>query len=186
MVIGAGSAGLVSAYIAAAVKARMGLIERHKMGGDCLNTGCVPSKALIRSARFVAEARRAEEFGLAPLEPQVDFARVMRRVREVVREVEPHDSVERYTGLGVECLQGQARITSPYTVEVGGRTLTSRHIVIASGARPLVPPIPGLDALDYLTSDNLWELNQLPPRRTRSLPESVTLGSTTETVSYRS
>ena len=164
VVIGAGSAGLVASYIAAAVKAKVTLIERHKMGGDCLNTGCVPSKALIRSARFVAQARRAEEFGLAPLEPQVDFARVMQRVREVVRQVEPHDSVERYTGLGVECLQGQARITSPYSVEVGGRTLTSRHIVIASGAGPFVPPIPGLDQIDYLTSDNLWELNQLPPR----------------------
>jgi pyruvate/2-oxoglutarate dehydrogenase complex dihydrolipoamide dehydrogenase (E3) component len=140
------------------------LIERHKMGGDCLNTGCVPSKALIRSARFVAQTRRAEEFGLAPLEPQVDFARVMQRVRDVVRQVEPHDSVERYTGLGVECLQGQACITSPYTVEVDGRTLTSRHIVIASGAGPFVPPIPGLDQLDFLTSDNLWELNLLPPR----------------------
>jgi pyruvate/2-oxoglutarate dehydrogenase complex dihydrolipoamide dehydrogenase (E3) component len=164
VVIGAGSAGLVASYIAAAVKAKVTLIERDKMGGDCLNTGCVPSKALIRSARFVAQTRRAEEFGLAPLEPQVDFARVMERVREVVRQVEPHDSVERYTGLGVECLQGQARITSPYTVEVNGRILTSRHIVIASGAGPFVPPIPGLDRLDYLTSDNLWELNQLPPR----------------------
>ena len=164
VVIGAGSAGLVSAYIAASVKAKVTLIEKHRMGGDCLNTGCVPSKALIRSARFLAQTRRAQELGFEPIEARFDFANVMGRVRDVVRRVEPHDSVERYTALGVECLQGEARITSPFTVEIAGKILTTRNIVIATGARPWVPPIPGLDGIDYLTSDNLWGLNELPER----------------------
>ena len=151
-------------YIAAAVKAKVTLVEKHRMGGDCLNTGCVPSKALIRSARFLAQTRRAEQLGFEPLEARFDFANVMDRVREVVRQVEPHDSVERYTALGVECLQREARITSPYTVQIGDKTLTTRNIIIATGARPLVPPIPGLDRTSYLTSDNLWELSQLPGR----------------------
>src|SRR5207302_7894683 len=148
VVIGAGSAGLVSAYIAAAVKAKVTLVEKDRMGGDCLNTGCVPSKALIKSARLLAQAKRAREFGFKAMQVDFDFADVMERVQRVVRAVEPHDSVERYTRLGVECLQGEARITSPWTVEVktaaGVRALTTRAIVIAAGARPLVPPIPGL------------------------------------------
>jgi len=164
VVIGAGSAGLVSAYIAAALKAKVTLIERHKMGGDCLNTGCVPSKALIRSARFLADARRARELGFREARVEFDFAEVMERVQRVIRTIEPHDSVERYTRLGVECLDGEARIVSPYAVEVGGRTLTTRSIVIAAGARPLVPPIPGLEEVGYLTSDTLWELRELPGR----------------------
>ncbi|MES9937556.1 MAG: FAD-dependent oxidoreductase [Sedimenticola sp.] len=164
VVIGAGSGGLVAAYIAAAVKAKVTLIEKHKMGGDCLNTGCVPSKALIRSARFLAQTRRASEFGFKSASAEFDFADVMERVSGVVKQVEPHDSVERYTGLGVEVIQGEAKITSPYSVEVNGQTLTTRNIVVATGARPFVPPIEGIDQVDYLTSDNLWELRELPRR----------------------
>jgi len=164
VVIGAGSAGLVSAYIAAAVKAKVALVEKHQMGGDCLNTGCVPSKALIRSAKMLAYGRRAKEFGFEQTTTKFDFAAVMERVQKVVTKVAPHDSVERFTQLGVECLHGDATITSPYTVEVNGRTLTTRNIVVATGASPFVPPIPGLDQVDYLTSDNLWQLRELPQR----------------------
>jgi len=164
VVIGAGSAGLVAAYIAAAVKAKVTLIEKHKMGGDCLNTGCVPSKTLIRSARFIGDVRRAEALGMRSASVEFDFADIMERVARVIRTIEPHDSVERYTRLGVECLQGEARITSPYTVEVEGRELSTRAIVVATGARPTVPPIPGIEDTGYLTSDTLWELRELPPR----------------------
>jgi pyruvate/2-oxoglutarate dehydrogenase complex dihydrolipoamide dehydrogenase (E3) component len=168
VVIGAGSAGLVSAYIAAAVKAKVTLVEKDRMGGDCLNTGCVPSKALIRSARLLAQMRRAREFGIRSAAADFDFADVMERVQRVVRTVEPHDSVERYTALGVECIAGEARIASPWSVEVktasGTRTLTTRAIVIAAGARPLVPPIPGIEATGCLTSDTVWNLRALPRR----------------------
>ncbi|MBW6509028.1 MAG: dihydrolipoyl dehydrogenase [Desulfuromonadales bacterium] len=164
VVLGAGSAGLVSSYIAAAVKSKVALIERDKMGGDCLNTGCVPSKALIRSAKILNYGRRASEFGLRRTDINFDFSEVMERVQQVVTKVEPHDSVERYTDLGVDCIKGEARITSPYTVEVNGRTLTTRNIIVATGATPFVPPIPGLDQVDYLTSDNLWQLRELPKR----------------------
>ncbi|MCL4849416.1 MAG: FAD-dependent oxidoreductase [Acidobacteria bacterium] len=168
VVIGAGSAGLVSAYIAAATKARVALVERHRMGGDCLNTGCVPSKALIRSAKLLSHIARAREFGIAEAGARFDFADVMERVARVVKTVEPHDSVERYTGLGVEVVEGGARITSPWTVDVqtasGVRTLTTRTIVIAAGARPFVPPIPGLEEVGYLTSDTVWSLRERPAR----------------------
>ena len=168
VVIGGGSAGLVTAYITAAVKAKVTLIEKHQMGGDCLNTGCVPSKALIRSAKLLSHIRRAAEFGIRKAEADFDFAEVMERVQRVIREVAPHDSVERYTGLGVDVVQGSAKITSPWSVEVttakGTQTLTTRSIVIAAGARPFVPPIPGLADLDYLTSDNVWKLRELPQR----------------------
>jgi pyruvate/2-oxoglutarate dehydrogenase complex dihydrolipoamide dehydrogenase (E3) component/uncharacterized membrane protein YdjX (TVP38/TMEM64 family) len=165
VVIGAGSAGLVAAYIAAAVKAKVTLVEKDRMGGDCLNTGCVPSKALLKSARIVAEMRRAAEYGLRAPRVELDFAEVMERVQRVVREVAPHDSVERYTGLGVECIRGEAKITSPWTVQIdGGRTLTTRAIVIAAGARPLVPPIPGIENAHVLTSDTVWQLRELPQR----------------------
>ncbi|HEC15809.1 MAG TPA: pyridine nucleotide-disulfide oxidoreductase [Sedimenticola sp.] len=164
IVIGAGSGGLVTAYIAAAVKARVSLIEKHRMGGDCLNTGCVPSKALIRSSRFLADAKRVSELGLKSARVEFDFADVMERVQRVIKTVEPHDSVERYTGLGVDVIQGAARIVSPWKVEVDGRELTTRNIVIATGARPFVPPIPGIEEIDYLTSDNLWDLRELPER----------------------
>lgn len=164
IVIGAGSAGLVAAYIAAAVRAKVTLVEKHKMGGECLNTGCVPSKALIRSARFVAEAKRAREYGMRSANVEFDFAEIMERVQRVIRAVEPHDSVERYTRLGVECIQGEARVVSPYAVEVNGRTLTARSVVLATGSTPSVPAIPGLEEVGYLTSDTVWDLRELPSR----------------------
>lgn len=168
LVIGAGSGGLVSAYIAAAVKAKVALVERHKMGGDCLNTGCVPSKALLRSAKFLAQTRKARQLGMQAIEVDFRFADLMQRVQRVVRTVEPHDSVERYTQLGVDCIQGEARMTSPWTVEVdtpaGKREISAKSMVIAAGARPFVPPIPGIDDVGYLTSDDIWELRDLPER----------------------
>jgi pyruvate/2-oxoglutarate dehydrogenase complex dihydrolipoamide dehydrogenase (E3) component/uncharacterized membrane protein YdjX (TVP38/TMEM64 family) len=170
VVIGAGSAGLVTALIGAAVKAKVTLVEKHKMGGDCLNTGCVPSKALLRSAKFVAQARNAKDLGIKTATVEFDFAEIMERVQRVVKTIEPHDSVERFTALGVECLAGDAKIVSPWEVEValsgggGIRRLTTRSIVIAAGARPLVPPIPGLAQMTCLTSENLWEIRRLPER----------------------
>ncbi len=165
VVIGGGSAGLVAAYIAAAAKARVTLIERARMGGDCLNTGCVPSKALIRSARFLAEARQAARLGMRSAEVHFDFAEVMARIERVVRSVAPRDSVERYRRFGVECLTGAcARILSPYSVEVEGRTLTTRAIVIATGAKPIVPALPGLAQAPHVTSETLWSLRELPRR----------------------
>ena len=164
IVIGAGAAGLVTAYIAATVKAKVTLVEKHKMGGDCLNTGCVPSKALIRSAKFLNHVKRAKEFGIKSAQADFDFADVMRRVQDVIKRIEPHDSIERYTDLGVECIQGEARITSPYSVDIDGQTLTTRGIVIATGARPFVPPIEGIEQIDYHTSDTLWNLRELPRR----------------------
>lgn len=169
VVIGAGAGGLVSAYIAAAVKAKVTLIEGHKMGGDCLNYGCVPSKALIRSAKAMKQVREAHKLGIGQAHGEVDFAGVMRRVHDVILTIEPHDSVERYTSLGVEVLQGHARITSPWTVEVrladgSVQTLSTRSIVIAAGASPFVPPIAGLKEAGFLTSDTIWGLTELPRR----------------------
>lgn len=164
VVIGAGSGGLVSAYIAAAVKAKVTLIEKHKMGGDCLNTGCVPSKALLRSAKMLSYNKRAQEYGFKSASVDFDFAGVMERVQRVIKTVEPHDSVERFTKLGVDCIQGEAKITSPYTVSVNGKELTTRNIIIASGGRPFVPPLPGLEEAGYYTSDNIWEMRTLPKR----------------------
>ncbi len=169
VVIGAGAAGLVTAYIGAAVKAKVTLVESHKMGGDCLNYGCVPSKALIKTATLARQIRHASDYGLARAEAAVDFAQVMERVARVVREIEPHDSVERYTQLGVDVVLGRARITSPWHVEITKddgttRTLSTRSIVIATGAAPFVPPLPGLDDVGYLTSDTLWGLRELPRR----------------------
>jgi pyruvate/2-oxoglutarate dehydrogenase complex dihydrolipoamide dehydrogenase (E3) component/uncharacterized membrane protein YdjX (TVP38/TMEM64 family) len=169
IVIGAGSAGLVSAYIAAAVKAKVTIVEKHRMGGDCLNTGCVPSKALLRSAKFVQQAREAGSLGIRATTVEFDFADIMERVQRVVRTIAPHDSVERYTGLGVECLQGEAKLVSPWEVEIraadgGTRRLTTRSVVIAAGARPFVPPIPGIEQVDCLTSDSVWGLRKLPAR----------------------
>ncbi len=164
VVIGAGSGGLVSAYIAAAVKAEVTLIEADRMGGDCLNTGCVPSKALIRSAKTAHELRHANDFGVRAGEVDVDFPAVMERVQQAITKVEPHDSVERYEGLGVDVVEGYARITSPWAVTVNGRELTTRNIIVATGARPFVPPITGLENVGYLTSDSLWHLRKLPRR----------------------
>ena len=169
VVIGAGAGGLVSAYIAAAVKARVTLIEGHKLGGDCLNYGCVPSKALIRSAKMARQIRDAGALGFTGTTGKVDFAAVMARIHRVIADIAPHDSVERYAKLGVEVLQGHARITGPWSVEVrladgGKQTLTTRSIVIAAGASPFVPPIPGLEDVGLLTSDTVWGLTALPQR----------------------
>lgn len=173
IVIGAGAAGLVTAYIAAATRAKVTLVEAGRMGGECLNTGCVPSKALIRSARLARQIRQAADLGLSSAAPVVDWRRVMQRVQGVVQAIAPHDSVARYTALGVEVLQGQARLLDPWTVEVrlpdgGTQRLTTRAIVLATGARPVVPAIPGIDDAGNLTSETLWEaLARLdaPPRR---------------------
>ena len=164
IVIGRGSAGLVSAYISSAVKARVALIEKHRMGGDCLNTGCVPSKALLRSAKVLSYYKRHKDFGIKSAEVAFDFAEIMDRVQTVIGKVAPHDSIERYTDLGVDCLTGEAKILSPHEVEVNGKTLTTNNIIVATGARPAVPPIPGLDKVPFLTTDNIWELRELPKR----------------------
>lgn len=162
IVIGAGAAGLVSSYIAAATNAKVALIEKDKMGGDCLNSGCVPSKALIRSAAISKLIDRAEEFGIKNAAADIDFSAVMERVQRVIQTVEPHDSVERYTQLGVECLHGEAKITAPHSVLLNGKTLTARSIIVATGAKPFVPPIKGLDQIPYLTSDTVWNLRERP------------------------
>lgn len=168
VVIGAGSAGLVASYIASAVKARVALVERDRLGGDCLNTGCVPSKALIRAARVAHEIREAPRYGISAGAPEVDFAAVMGHVQRAIREVAPHDSRERYEGLGVEVIVGEAVLEDPWRVRIreaaGERVLTTRHVIIASGARPRVPPLPGLEEIEVLTSDNLWRLETLPER----------------------
>ena len=168
VVIGAGSGGLVTAYIAATVKAKVTLVEKHKMGGDCLNTGCVPSKALIRSSRFLAQVKESKALGINHANVEFDFAEIMDRVQKIIKEVEPHDSVERYTELGVDVIQGSAKIISPWQVEIstdlGKKVISTRSIVIAAGAKPFVPPIPGVEKIDYLTSDNIWSLREKPKR----------------------
>lgn len=173
IVIGAGSAGLVSAYIAAQVKAKVTLIEANEMGGDCLNTGCVPSKALIKSAKVAATMRHADRYGIEPVEPKVPFKQTIARVMDVIKTIEPHDSVERYEGLGVDVIKGYASIIDPWTVEIalnegGTKRLTARSIVIASGAEPVVPPIDGIETSGYLTSETLWDafaqLDEAPKR----------------------
>jgi len=169
VVIGAGAAGLVTSYIAAAVKAKVTLVESHKMGGDCLNYGCVPSKALIKTATLARQIRHSQDYGIASATATIDFAQVMERVAGVVRAVEPHDSIERYASLGVDVVTGYARLVNPWTVEIkkadgSTQTLTTKNIVIATGAAPFVPPLPGLDDVGYLTSDTLWGLRELPQR----------------------
>lgn len=164
IVIGAGSAGLVSAYIGATVQSKVALIEKNRMGGDCLNTGCVPSKALIRTARLMAEARDSERYGIRKMNAELDFGDVMARVRNVIRKIEPHDSPQRYEKMGVDVIQAEAKLVSPWQVEAGGRRISARSIVLATGAEPLVPPIEGLDKVDFLTSDTLWDLQELPAR----------------------
>ena len=169
VVIGAGAAGLVTSYIAAAVKAKVTLVESHKMGGDCLNYGCVPSKALIKTATLARQIRHSADYGIASASLTLDFAQVMDRVARVVKDIEPHDSVERYTGLGVDVQIGTAKILDPWHVQIthgDGRVqvLSTRSIVIATGARPFVPPLPGLDDVGYLTSDTLWGLREQPRR----------------------
>lgn len=162
--IGGGSAGLVTAYICAAVKAKVALIEKHRMGGDCLNTGCVPSKALIKSAKVAHQMRNAAKYGLSSSDFKVDLKTVMERVHQVIKKIEPHDSIERYSGLGVECLTGEAKILSPWEILVNGEIITTKNITIATGARPFVPPLKGIEQVNVRTSDNLWTMEELPQR----------------------
>ena len=173
IVIGAGAGGLVTALISAAVKAKVSLVEAHKMGGDCLNFGCVPSKALIKSAKVAHMMRHAENYGLQAATPTFSFKAVMQRIHHVIAEIAPHDSVERFTSLGVHVLEGYAKITNPWTVEItlhdgSKQVLTTRSIVIAAGASPVVPPLPGIDSIGYVTSDTMWDafakLDELPKR----------------------
>jgi pyruvate/2-oxoglutarate dehydrogenase complex dihydrolipoamide dehydrogenase (E3) component len=164
IVIGAGSGGLVTAYIAAAVKARVILIEKAEMGGDCLNRGCVPSKSLIASAKFIHELKNSKEFGIEHASAQFDFADVMQRVKRVIDSIAPNDSVERYTSLGVEVIKGDAEITSAHSVRVNDKELTANNIVIATGGSPFVPPIEGIERVNYYTSDTIWNLEKLPGR----------------------
>lgn len=173
IVIGAGAGGLVTAYIAAVVRAKVTLVEAHKMGGDCLNYGCVPSKALIKSAKLVQQMRRADHYGLESSEPSFSFHKVMQRVHDIIAKIEPHDSIERYEGLGVEVIQGYAKLVDPWTVEIQRhdgeiQRLTSRSVVLATGAQPFIPPLPGIEEVGYVTSDTLWDefakLDQAPKR----------------------
>ncbi|GAB2700424.1 FAD-dependent oxidoreductase [Aliiglaciecola aliphaticivorans] len=168
VVIGAGSAGLVTAYIAAAIKAKVTLVERHKMGGDCLNTGCVPSKSLLHASKLAHIHHTSQNAGVTYDAPKVDFKAVMNKVHSVIKSIEPHDSVERYESLGVNVAIGDATIVSPWQVDIqtadGVQSLTTRNIVIATGARAFVPDIPGLKEIDYLTADNLWEIQEQPKR----------------------
>jgi pyruvate/2-oxoglutarate dehydrogenase complex dihydrolipoamide dehydrogenase (E3) component/uncharacterized membrane protein YdjX (TVP38/TMEM64 family) len=164
VVIGAGSAGLVTSYIGAATKGKVALIEKFKMGGDCLNTGCVPSKALIRSAKFMADAKKCQALGFKSAQIEFDFADVMERVQRVIKTIEPHDSIERYSSLGVECHTGEAKILSPYEVYVNGKTLTTRNIVVGTGARPAIPPIKGIENVEFLTSDTIWNIRKQPDK----------------------
>ncbi len=168
VVIGAGSGGLVSSLVAATVKAKVALIEKNKMGGDCLNTGCVPSKALIRSAKAANEFKKAGKLGIESVKYKVNFKKVMEGVHQAIKKIEPNDSVERYSGLGVECIKGTGRVVSPWEVEVTQgkkkKILTTKNIILSAGAAPFVPPIPNLEKVDYLTSDNLWKINKLPKK----------------------
>ena len=168
IVIGGGAAGLVSSYIGAAVNARVALIEKHKMGGDCLNTGCVPSKALIKTAQFLEQARQSKKLGLDKAEVHYEYSDVIKRVQKIIKKIEPHDSRERYTELGVECMQGAATITSPWTVTVdntnGQQEISARSIIVAAGASPVVPHLPNIDQIQYVTSDTIWDMKDLPKK----------------------
>ena len=162
--IGGGAAGLVTSYIGAVTGAKVALIEKNKMGGDCLNTGCVPSKALIKTAKIVHQAGNAKKYGLTNTSIEFDFKNIMKRVHDVIAKIEPHDSVERYTNLGVDCIEGSAKIISPWEIEVNGKIITTKNITIATGASPFIPPIKGIDNIDILVSENLWELEELPKK----------------------
>lgn len=164
IVIGAGAAGLVSAYLAASAGARVALVEKTRMGGDCLNTGCVPSKTLIRAATLAYQMRQASDYGESAQDVEVDFVRVMERVQQAIHDIEPHDSVERYQQLGVDCFHGQARLLSGHEVAVDKQVLTARRIILATGATPVVPDLPGLEEVDYYTSDTIWALRRQPRR----------------------
>lgn len=163
IVLGAGSGGLIAALIAATARAKVTLVERGEMGGDCLNRGCVPSKALLASAHLASAQRRGLP-GVKSLGVAIDFPAVMARVQDAIATIEPKDSAARYESLGVRVVKGEARILDPWTVEVHGERRTARRLIVATGGAPLLPPIPGLEACDPLTSDSLWALETLPPR----------------------
>jgi len=164
VVIGAGSAGLVSSLIVTSAKGKVVLIEKDKMGGDCLHRGCIPSKSLIRSSRVMSYIKRANEFGIDTTPGEINFVKIMDRVKAIIKTIEPHDSIERFTSLGVECVKGEAKIESPFLVSVNGRKISTRSIIIATGASPRVPDIPGIENINYLTSDSIWGLQELPKR----------------------
>lgn len=160
--IGAGSAGLVTSYIGSAVNAKVAIIEKHKMGGDCLNTGCVPSKAIIKTATFVHSLKNSQKYGIKSAQCDFDFQDIMKRVSRVIKKIEPHDSIDRYTKLGVDCIKGEAKIITPWEIEIDGKRITTKNITIATGASPFVPPISGIRDIPILTSENLWNLKELP------------------------
>ncbi|KAB8030970.1 FAD-dependent oxidoreductase [Fluviispira multicolorata] len=162
IVIGGGAAGLVTSYISSTVKAKVALIEKNKMGGDCLYTGCVPSKAIIKSSKVISYLKNSHAFGIENCKYDINFQEVMIRVKRVISKIEPHDSPERYSILGVECIFGEAKIISPYEVQVNNKTLTTRNIVISTGASPYIFPFPGLEKIDFRTSENIWDLESLP------------------------
>jgi pyruvate/2-oxoglutarate dehydrogenase complex dihydrolipoamide dehydrogenase (E3) component len=164
VIIGGGAAGLVSAIVGSALKAKVALIEKHEMGGDCLNTGCVPSKAIIKSAKVVHQISNAHKYGIKKAECEFDFEDIMKRVHETIAKIAPNDSIERFTSLGVDCFTGDAEIIDKHTVKVGDRVLTTKNIILAHGAEPFIPPIKGLDQVKYLTSENLWQLKILPKK----------------------
>jgi dihydrolipoamide dehydrogenase len=164
IVIGAGAGGLVSSYIAAAVKAKVILVEKHKMGGDCLNTGCVPSKALIRVCKNIKEINDAQKFGIDAQINNIDFKKIQTRIKDVISKIEPHDSIERYQTLGVQCLQGDAKILNPWQVQINDQVICTKNIVIATGAKPFIPAIPGIESIQFSSSDTIWDIEQLPTR----------------------
>ena len=164
IVVGGGAAGLVTAYLCSSLKAKVALIEKNKMGGDCLNTGCVPSKALLKSASLIAQAKQSQKYGIEKMDVSFDFRQIMERVKNIIKKIEPHDSIERYKKLNVDCFTGEAEIISPWKIKVNGKVLTTAHITIATGASPFIPPIPGIDRADFITSETLWNLESLPQR----------------------
>ena len=162
-VIGGGAGGLVVAAGGASLGAKVALVEKHRMGGDCLWYGCVPSKSLLKSARIAHQMRHADRWAITPAPPAIDLAQVMDRVAAVIRGIEPNDSPERFRALGVDVILGDGRFTAPDAFEVGGRRLGARHFVIATGSRPAVPPIPGLADVPYLTNETLFALRENVP-----------------------
>src|SRR5512144_1915754 len=163
VVIGGGSGGLVVAAGGAALGAKVALVEKNRLGGDCLWYGCVPSKTLIKSARVAHEIRHADRWALAPATPQPDLAQVMARVAGVIKGIEPNDSPERFRGLGVDVVFGDGRFVAPDAFEVNGRRLTAKSFVIATGSRPAIPPLPGLDSTPYLTNETVFDLREPVP-----------------------
>lgn len=162
VVLGGGSAGLVAAYTTSTLQGKVALIERHQMGGDCLNTGCVPSKSILRSAKFVADIKNHTAFGITNATQNFDYKNIIERVHNKIATIEPKDSVERYTELGVDCERGDATVISPWEVQVEGKTLTTKNIIVATGATPALPDIEGLSSIPYFTTDSIWSLSELP------------------------